>query len=270
MKLLKKILKEADSLTGNVLNKHFQANFPNHEFDQHDAATLGLLEDMVGKTNSLIVLVESDNLNGTDALTRMIFENYVFIKFILEKDTKTRGESYVNSIRYNNMKLFDLYTSSKESGEKVRQFLSVEKEKFIQKFPDLSDQQYRQKLKDDFLRPLNLNSEKKLTWYNFNGKTNNFRKLCEHIGKEAEYLLLYKLYSSEVHATQALSYFKFKENYIEVFRKKSFDQKHHIDTVSNFLMDIIREIYGYYKLKSDLGRFNTNVYVNHKTVRELL
>jgi hypothetical protein len=67
---------------------------------------LGLLEDMVGKITSLITLIEARNNHVLDSITR-IFENYVYIKYILEKDSFERGKAYFYSQKLNEIKFFD-------------------------------------------------------------------------------------------------------------------------------------------------------------------
>ncbi|MBU8773173.1 DUF5677 domain-containing protein [Cytobacillus oceanisediminis] len=261
MKMLKKSLNEADKLSEKVLKQYFELNRENTEFDTHDAAIIGLFEDMIGKVQSLIILIENNSHNGADAIARMIMENYTFIKFILEKDTKNRGESYYQSLKIHQLKLHDTLTQENVLGREVRGFLGKTLEDINSIDPKMSEKDYRNGLVQDYLTPLNL-KDRKSKWYNFNGEINNFRELCKYLKMEKDYVLVYQILSQEVHSQQADKFFKFEKNLIRVNKKN--DGSHlHIPLVNSYLIDVIRMIYTYYGLKSELKKFNTLMKINY-------
>ncbi|MFS0763920.1 DUF5677 domain-containing protein [Peribacillus phoenicis] len=259
--MLKRLLKEADNVAKNVMDNHFGKIDSDKQFDTHDAAIIGLLEDMIGKTNSLIVLIENNSFNGTDALSRMILENYTFMKFILEKDTENRGESYYRSQKINDVKLFDSITQETLVGREVREFLGITKEKINNQFSDLTDEKYRNKLESQYLSVMNL-KDKRSKWYNFNGKTNTFRDLCKYLKMEKDYVLFYQIFSNEVHGQQGNKFLKFEYDSVEIYRKSG-ELELHTKMVSSFIMEIVRLVYKYYNLNEDLKKFNTSIQINY-------
>ncbi|PLR72267.1 DUF5677 domain-containing protein [Bacillus sp. UMB0728] len=265
MKLLKLLHAEAELVTQNVLQKHFDINKPEKQFDVHDAAIIGLFEDMIGKTNSLILLLDNKSFNGADSLTRMMMENFIYLKFILQKDTIGRGKSYFYSLKLRQVKFFNQMVEQSLMGGELRKYLNFTIDMLNTKFPKMADKDFTDELKQNYLNSLN-HKDLKQKWYSISKEINNFRALCKYLKYEKEYILLYQSLSSEVHALEAANYFKFDENYVEVYRKEG-EIETHVAVVSRFLNDIIKEVYSYYGLKEDLKNFNTRLTINYKFIR---
>lgn len=265
MKLLKKIYSEADLVTQTILENHFNMENSERQFDVHDAAIVGLFEDMVGKTNSLLVLLNNQSFNGADSLTRMIMENFIFLKFILQKDSINRAKSYFYSLKLRQIKLFNTLIEQSLMGSELRKYLSLSIDNLYEKFPKFADNSYLEDIETDFLDSLN-HKDKNQKWYNVTGKINNFRALCKYLEYEKEYILLYQTFSSEVHALEAINYFKFERGFVEVYRKGG-EINTHVMVISNFLIEIIREMYTYYKLQNEVIKFNNKIAINYKLIR---
>lgn len=260
MKIIKRIVKESDKVTKNILDKCFTMYYPNKEIELHDAAILGLLEDMIGKTLSLITLVENKNYNTLDAIARMMFENFIYLKFMLEKDTSNRGAAYIYSLKRRELRIFDSIAEQTLVGSKVRSFLNIKRDKFITDFPKFSDLNYKEEIETFNPYDKKVKTQK---WYNFNGRINNLRKLSAYLDIEDQYILLYQIFSGEVHAQESLKYFHFEENYVTVLRKEV-DSKTHISIASNFMIETIRSVYSYYGLKEEIKVFNNIIAANYR------
>ncbi|GAM13417.1 MULTISPECIES: DUF5677 domain-containing protein [Mesobacillus] len=265
MKLLKIIYSEADLVTQTILENHFDMNNSEREFDVHDAAIVGLFEDMVGKTNSLLVLLNNQSFNGADSLTRMIMENFIFLKLIFQRDSNNRARSYFYSLKLRQIKFFNTMIEQSLVGSEIRKYLSLSIDNLYKKFPKFADNAYLEDIETGFIDSLN-HKDKNQKWYNVTGKINNFRALCKYLGYEKEYILLYQTFSSEVHALEATNYFKFDHGIVEVYRKGG-EINTHVMVISNFLIEIIREMYSYYELKNEVSKFNNKIAINYKLIR---
>ncbi|MFE4428818.1 DUF5677 domain-containing protein [Peribacillus butanolivorans] len=263
MKYLKKLKQEADSVTERVLENNFAIN--EKQFDIPDVAIIGLFEDMTGKINSLITLLDQKSFNGVDSLTRMTFENFVFLKFILQKDTVKRGKSYFYSLKIRQMKFFNDMSEQSLKGSEIRKYLSLTVEDLNKQFPELTDRSKIDEVEENFINSLN-HKNIKAKWYNHNGKIGNFEILCNHLDLQRDYFLLYRTFSSEVHALEAMKYFKLERGTLEVYKKKV-DIETNVNIASNLLLEIIREVYSYYNLKGDLKRFNNLMAINMKYIK---
>ncbi|PAD67013.1 hypothetical protein CHH83_20820 [Bacillus sp. 7586-K] len=262
MKRLSKILIETDKVTKNVLKKCFEINYPEKEINIHDAMILGLLEDMIGKTKSLVTLIQNQDYNVLAAITRMIFESHIYLKFILDKETVNRASSYFFSMKIDEIKLFDSLIEQSLVGREIRKFLSIDRTKFLEQNSKHINEQYRRDVEHDYLKALNLKS-KKDKWYNYNGKIRSFRDLCKHLNMEKEYVLLYKTFSKEIHSQEALKYFSFEKNMITVLEKQD-NSELYTSSVSLFLIETVRAIYTYYDLYKDKREFNNILKLNYQ------
>ncbi|MDF2911214.1 MAG: hypothetical protein K0Q56_2095 [Sporolactobacillus laevolacticus] len=263
MKTLKKVFDLADETSATILKKVFdlENNKDNRELDLHDEAVLSLFEDMLGKVSSMIVLISSQKHNGLDSFTRMLFENYAYIKYILERNTEDRGKAYIYSQKLEDIKVFDILTGMTESGSAARQRIGISRDKILKDLPMLSDHDYRERVKNKYVNELRLGKTNR-KWYDYNGKTGNFRKLCEHLNLLDYYVLIYKILSREVHAGEPTKYFKISREEVSVLRKQT-NLLMHINVSSLFLIEIVRDIYKYYGLHDELRNFNAIVAINH-------
>lgn len=265
LKLLKKLHDEAELVTQNVFSNYFDINQPEKQFDVHDAAIIGLLEDMIGKTNSLILLLEHESFNGADSLTRMMMENFIYLKFILQKDTVNRARSYYFSLKVRQVKFYKQMIEQSVLGSELRKYLNLSVDKINEKFPKLADESIVEVLEQNYLNSLN-HKDQRQKWYSIKKEINSFRALCGYLGFEKEYVLLYQSFSGEVHALEAANYFEFEEDMVMVQRKEG-EIATHVTIVSRFLLEVIKNVYSYYNLKDDLKKFNTSLKLNYKYLR---
>lgn len=250
MKALKKLVKESDDITQSILNK-------TKKFDTHDAALIGLFEDLIGKIISIVILIDNKSFSGIDALIRMSLENYAFIKFILDKNTKNRANSYFYAVKVREIQSYERYTSDEKEGVRFRNFAGVSKEEFQHQFPKYQDQGHIDEIYERYVNCLGL-KDKKSKWYNFDGKTSSFEQLCNKIGLGEHYDSIYRMFSSEVHALESLNYFEVTKNQVNVLRKSG-DQKGQIDMAIGYLYEASKQILKYYELNTELRKLNAKM-----------
>lgn len=259
MKNFQYIFRKVNEITDTVIHS-FEDN-EHKEFDLHDGVIIGLLEEIIGKIKSLEILVTKENFNAIDTIMRSTFEAYVYLMFILEKDTEKRAKAYAFKSKLDELKLFELYTGNDSEGKSIRRFLNIPQEEILRLNSRITPEyinQYKEKYKNLY-KP----SEMKKKWYNFNGKTNNFEQLCKSIKKEEEYHLIYRFFSKDVHSSRALSRVRAKENEIQI---GIFDANPslHINLSTSFLLESGKAVLEYYNLKKALTLFKSNIRINYR------
>lgn len=261
MKMLKAVLRESDKTSGKVIES-FDPEKSNKEFDIHDGVILGLLENIIAKTKSLVLLIESRNYDASDLIARAIFESHVYLKFILETNEKDRARAYAYSSKISDIKLLDRILEESKVGKELRSFLGKTKEEIENENTKALDEQERQRITTQYLSLLGA-TKTKTNWFDFDGKTTSFEILCGKMNMMKEYELLYRIFSKDVHSNRALSRIKAADNEIQI-GNFDVDPKLHISLVSLFLMESSRSVFTYYNLKNELRAFNTMLAINHK------
>lgn len=261
MKMFNVVLREADKITGDIL-KGFENNTENKEFEIYDGVIVGLFEDLIAKVNSLKVLIDANCYDSHDAISRMIFENHVYLKYILSQDTKERATAYAKSAKISEFKLYDLLTEETKVGKELREFMGISNAAIKAANLSAEDATYRDKLYKDYQNLLNT-SNVKTSWYNADGKTGSFEQLCNKQGLRSEYELLYRIFSRDIHANKALSRLKLTENQVQI-GNFNVDPKLNTNMSALFLMESARSVMAHYNLKKTLKAFNTMLKINHQ------
>ncbi|WP_404335828.1 DUF5677 domain-containing protein [Planococcus rifietoensis] len=256
---LKAIIRESDKVSESVLEKFPQNG--EEAFDFHDAVIIGLFEDMIGKARAFNSLLEAKNGHALDVVMRSFLESYVYLSYILEEDTPKRGRAYGYGSKLNDIKILNRLNENSRIGRKLREFLDISKEQVEVDYSDALDQEYQKRIKDEYSLAIG-SEETKRTWYNADGKTASFETLCNNLGMLSEYEFIYRIFSKEVHSTDALSRMKFegKEVLIGVFQK---DALLHSSMASLYLVEGGRKVLSFYNLKKELRQFNAMVKINH-------
>lgn len=260
MKLLKKLCNEADKVLENVFDNYF--NLAKREFSFPDAVILGLLENLNNHSKSLLILIDKKHYASLDTVLRTVFENYVYLLYLVEKNTLERSKSYAYSNKIKEIRLFEMLTEDSLYGNQLRKFVGITKEKITKKFSPYINEKYKKEITDFYVDELKM-SRTEQKWYNYNGKINNFKKLCIEMKMLKQYDLIYSFLSTETHAKDAIKNFSFHEGFIGLLYKEN-ENKLHIFLSELFLLEAIRLVYKYYGLNAELKNFNTLLKINYK------
>lgn len=261
MKNLKRIVKETDKVFEQIMGEYFENN-STVEFGYTDAVLLGLLENLNNHCKSMLILLDNNHHSSIDTILRIIFENYVYLKFILERDSAKRAKSYVYSTKIKEIQLSDKLTEESLDGYKIRKFLGVRKEEVLEKFTEAMDKDFKE---DKINRYLNEIGMKRIEqkWYNIDGGTKNFKILCDKVGLSVEYNLIYSILSTETHGRDAIQNFWFQEDRVNLLNITK-DEKLYLSMGGLYCIEAVRSIYTYYGLKKQLKSFNTLIALNYK------
>ncbi|WP_375200787.1 DUF5677 domain-containing protein [Lysinibacillus sp. RS11] len=188
--------------------------------DFEDEVIIGLFSSIVKKSKSLIVLANEGSLIGTEAVMRSIFEARIYLIFILQKHTRERTKAYSLSAKIQIYKQTELM-QKKLTAEAMKQ-LGVTIEELERAKPTDYD-----KIRNEYLEltkrfeKVRENKSKPGTfhektgdktgekWYKAGGDFNNFQDLCFELGYIAEYVIVFKTWSTEVHSRDAKRVFNF-------------------------------------------------------------
>ncbi|WBL16433.1 DUF5677 domain-containing protein [Sutcliffiella sp. NC1] len=261
MRRLKKIQSEADKVFDNVVNGYFQKS-GTVEFGYADASILGLLENLINHTKTLIVLIEKKHYDSLDIILRTVFENYVYLRYILETNTDLRAKSYVYSCKINEIRLHNSLIEDSLTGNKIRNFLNTPKHKVDNYIFEGMNQDYKNRVLSVYLNEIGMKRVEQ-KWYNIDGKTRNFKSLCNKLDLSVEYDIIYSILSAETHGKDAMAKFEFKDDHVSLIKNiKSIEFYSSISGL--YLMDSIENVYKYYKLTKDLKKFQTLLKINYK------
>ncbi|TYS58089.1 hypothetical protein FZC74_13930 [Sutcliffiella horikoshii] len=262
MKTLNKMCREADKVFEKVMSNHFQMNIENIKFDFADAVILGLLENLINHSKSILILVENKQYSSIDSILRTIFENYVFLSFVLQKNTSIRAKAYLYSTKIKEKHFFNCLIEDTLNGYKLRSFLNVNKEDLKRQFSENFNVEKVREIEEKYISEIGMRRVEQ-KWYNFDGNTKTFKKLCSNLNFSMEYELIYSILSTETHGKDAISNFSFKENRVDILKKFK-NEELHLSLCELYLLDSIRLIYKYYGLKQDLNNFNLLLGLNYK------
>lgn len=234
------------------------------EFTIEGAVTIGLFEDMRDKIESIIKLIDSKHYPGIESISRGVVEIYFYMHVILSKEHSIYCRSYYVDQKLKDVKFFNKLLDKSPKGNNLRNLLNknikdIQEDK--KKFGDPAE------IKKDLLENYSDVFEKRKerdNWYNLDGRSNNLHDLCVNkLDKEAEYELIYRVLSSEIHAQGVLTNWEFKKNEAKL-KTSSNNYDMVINTIGLFFLEIIRRIYDFYGFTKELKDINTNLRINYK------
>lgn len=192
--------------------KHFSEQYPK----MPDEIIVGMLlyGKVIENLDAVFILLENASEQCAESITRDLFENMLYLKFILDTEHfEKRALAYYYSYLRDRLTSVGTLLSQTPKGVKIRGYMNKE-------LPDESLERLRDALKK-------IMSEKKFKgikneWYRIKGSKKNYypkwhrlfggpekiRDLAVYCDFEAEYDMLYGTYSSQVHSTNALQHIK--------------------------------------------------------------
>lgn len=263
MKMLKKAYKESEQALELIFNTYFQDE--SKEFDMHDSVRLGLFEDMSRKVKSLIDLIENGNTSSLDTITRSLLESSAYLRLLISKENEIYARSYYLSIKLKEIDMLNKITANNKVGRKIRALMKRSEKEIREELELFNIEEELIKLRESYADVL-MKRKDKDSWYNLDGKTKNFEQLCIKLDMVAEYELLYRLLSKEVHSLNVTDMFVVKEGSVLV-KNSNDNQGLQIVLVNTLLLDGIEQIYNYYGLKEELKKFYTLLKVNYKYMK---
>lgn len=258
MKKLAFLIKQADKCTRLIFEK--EISIRDTEWSYIDASLIGLLENLNNMASSIIVLQNASSFAGIESLLRITFENYIFLKYILEKDSLNRATAYsLSDIKFQK-RYFDLLIDPGRKGKDIRNLLSTSIEEVQESSRSFSNPEFIAKLDKRYTDCFSGHAPK--VWYNYDNKTANFEQLCNKMGETTMYNILYRVFSRETHSAKANDLFSYTPDSVAV-KSPTISKELTESAVGLFLVESIRGIYNHYNLRSQLTQFNITIKYNY-------
>ncbi|WP_368502743.1 DUF5677 domain-containing protein (plasmid) [Alkalihalophilus sp. As8PL] len=263
MRLLKKVNSEADKVAKIILEGFEEEK---RELQWEDGVTIAFFEDMVQKTNSLITLIEAGSFTAIDTITRSVFESHVYLQVLLTKENRIYGRSYFAAVRSKELGLLQSIIQPGRKGERIRRLLGRTTQQILTEFGESDPKILLQQLENEFSDVFSLRQSKH-NWYNLDGKTGNFEQLCNRLELGAEYELLYRQLSSEVHSMDVMKRIQYDTDQVTILTGNS-----QIDMNTAFVSSLLREsvvgILEFYGHKEHAKKFITLMNLSYQFMKK--
>ncbi|KOS61470.1 hypothetical protein FJQ98_16500 [Lysinibacillus agricola] len=187
-----------------------------------DQSLIFLSSNAFLELKSLVVLVENKAYHGTYSLCRSILEKFIYMRYILEKDSMNRAEDF----QLSNLKSWiEIYEKTKKM--------------YPEQVPPI-DKNELNECKKPFI-----SSKDKYKWYCGSG-TNSISRLFKYFKKD-KYGYYYMKYSGETHGNDSIAKFidTFKLNY----DKEQYDNSEVVYIALEAFCDILKSLIDHYNLK---------------------
>lgn len=225
-----------------------------NEVDVHDLVIKSLYVDLVDKVETINYLYKVGVTDNIGMIFRSFLEVYMYLSFILEKNTKKRGRACFYWQRYvtvKNLKNTFNHLNASEKEEYVNKINDILQKKNNSSYQDLDsyDLYIREKINNCFTNTMDL--KKRRNWFNEDGKHQDIRRLFEYMGKELEYDNFYSRYSASSHGLSVLGQLSVSPQMLAI---RPFDDKSIILPMLNAeIFDITNKVITYYQLNEVLN-----------------
>ncbi|WP_280771837.1 DUF5677 domain-containing protein [Salipaludibacillus daqingensis] len=229
------------------------------EFKEEKLVTLGLFNGLLEKSSTFFHLYNNNHLVSLDCITRPIIENYLYLKYILNRDSQEE-KNYLASRSYlfkSKMREIETHLSriaKNNKGEKLRRLFSdITIEELEHNYSEEEALRDKEELRENFKDILSLRSEKD-KWYDIDEQNKkSFEQLCFYMDFESEYEHFYRAFSKEIHSSDVIETFDFtEEEFNEFFFIKSGIS---LNLISNFIMETVISYYRWNNLIYEADKF---------------
>lgn len=217
--------------------------------DVHDLSIITLYSSMVEKARSIEILVGNRVLDSVEVIQRSMIEQSVYLKYILQKDTKRRGRAFFYGHKYKEIKdIEDTFNfhPNKAMTESIKQGIKEKYEKESQqKYPTFEDYQKSIIKKFDELFQERIKNRK--YWFNIDGEANSIAKLFQLMDEADTYYGFYVPNSAHTHGSSVVTDTNLKKGKFEI--QKTIDLKMKDVMIWKCLNYGINDISNYYGVK---------------------
>lgn len=156
---------------------------------------------MIDKSRSIEILLHENILDSIKIIQRSMLEQYVYLLFILQKDTARRGRAYfygnkISGIKYQNNLKKDY------SDRKLIEKISINLKKEISNGPVANNyEEYCKYFKNKYNSLFDDDVKDKRQWFNIYGNAKYISELFKRMGMLDEYRFIYAANSESTHGT---------------------------------------------------------------------
>ncbi|WP_257205867.1 DUF5677 domain-containing protein [Bacillus sp. AFS051223] len=200
---------------GSVIQKGEEAfDLSNEKFAQEfsvlpneHAVAMLLFRKVIEKLDAIFILVDNGSEKSAESIARDLFENVLYLKFILnEEHFRRRALSYHYSYLKDKLSFAILISSNTQRGKGIRSYLNkdlpmgrIEQQK--KQLRQTMNKPYFRNIKNEWDR---LERKKEYPkWHSLFKGPKTIKELSVECGMEPIYHILYRSYSSQVHSMNA-------------------------------------------------------------------
>jgi hypothetical protein len=178
--------------------------------ENEDLAVLSLYRHIMEMTDGVEVLISESSVTPTVPLIRSSFEALISMEYMVEDDAQyvARSLAWLVDYLHQRLALYQLLDQSSKKGQDYKQTLS--NDKTVRTIPVVAQEHVSQaiaNLEQLLARPQLSSIDSDFTqlkgqraWHRLYGGPNNTRELAHHVGRGAQYDLLYREWSRVSHA----------------------------------------------------------------------
>ena len=238
--------KQATKLEEKILLDHYQNK--QKEFGIEDGTIFSLYVELLRKSDSIFTLIDLQKTGGVPSLIRSNFEIYIYLEFILQKDTSFRAKAYYLNYNLEKAKLYDKVMNDSDESKELRNFLDIDAKGFAEHYQGDLEGKVAKQYRDEYKEHFKEMPKAPQKWYNFNGKIANFRSLCQYLGLEHMYDSLFVTMSSDTHSADSYRNLLIEKDYLATLVNKDEIQNLSI-TAEGILLECMKMVLKYYDLE---------------------
>jgi len=194
----------------------------NKTLENHDISIIMLLRNHIEIIDGIAELTKVSSINNVERLNRILFESFLYIKYILEKDTERRGKSYyyyylldvlkwLNRVKNNTTENIYLQGLIKQdvvlSNYTLPSFKSIDSEITTAKVN--IDKPIFSEVKTEYESQ---SKKHRGQWYSLFGGPSNIKELAENLKMPALYEIIYRYGSKKMHSSDAVKDISYSDN----------------------------------------------------------
>ncbi|QTR88981.1 DUF5677 domain-containing protein [Bacillus cytotoxicus] len=167
---------------------------------------------VIENLDAIFILLENASEQCAESITRDLFENMLYLKFILDTEHfKKRALAYYYCYVKNRLTSIGTLLSETPKGIKIRKYMNKKlPDKNLEQLRDsfekiISEEKFKE-IKNEWNRLKRRNKKYYPKWHRLFDGPEKIRDLAVYCGFEVEYDILYGAYSKQVHSTNALQH----------------------------------------------------------------
>lgn len=178
---------------------------------EEDVSCLLLYRKTIEKMDGIFILADHGHLNTMNSIARDLFENHVYLLFMLQERYRYRAKAYQFQAFQENLNLINWHDPSKNIGKKLSPYLNASKLPLPKDLLDKKEYILKRLQEDSEFKSISVDWKRKRkegqhpSWYNIGGGKDSIAALCRYLEIEEQYKTVYSIFSSETHSTNGLN-----------------------------------------------------------------
>ncbi|MGD9679112.1 MAG: DUF5677 domain-containing protein [Vulcanibacillus sp.] len=241
-----------------IINEIMKKNLENQ-----DISIIMHLRNHIDIIDGISDLIKISSVDNAERLNRMLFESYLYLNYILEKDVERRGKSYYFYYLLEQLKWYNKLKDKTPENISLKEMLKRDKYLNNSRLPTISSI-------DNEIAIVELNihnpifnevkyeydtkpKKNRKQWYSLFGGPKNIKELADRLKLPATYEINYRFGSSKVHSQDALRDISYDDERALIKQLRA-PASANITTLNcfNYTIDTYIQIIKYFKLDENM------------------